>query len=115
MSVRGVPWGVTQVSNECSRHRLVRQSDFPIVSSEHDLVELFAKRAFRCDCGTLSLCRGKKGKEAQLAPCALRSKELSFAPQNDENVYNKNFDGGFCRCERGKAYNPETEEEVCSE
>jgi hypothetical protein len=42
----------------------------------------------------------------------MRSKELKFAPQNDENRYGKNFEGKFCRCERGKTYNPETEEEV---
>lgn len=80
--------------------------------ADHELVELFAKRNFRCDCGTLSLCRGKTEKENSLAPCSLREKELNFAPQNDQNVYNQNFDGHFCRCERGKSYDPEKEEET---
>jgi hypothetical protein len=78
----------------------------------HDLVELFAKRSFRCDCGTLSLGRGKQDKEASIHPCNLRGKDLVYAPQNDDNVYSKNFEGAFCRCERGKTYNAELEEEV---
>ncbi|PWN38082.1 uncharacterized protein FA14DRAFT_159821 [Meira miltonrushii] len=80
--------------------------------ADHELVELFAKRNFRCDCGTLSLCRGKSEKEKALLPCSLRIKELNFAPQNDENTYNQNFDGQFCRCERGKSYDPEKEDET---
>jgi E3 ubiquitin-protein ligase UBR7 len=80
--------------------------------ADHDLVELFAKRSFRCDCGSLSLCRGDEAKESELKPCSLRSKDLTFAPQNDDNKYGKNFKGQFCRCERGKTYNAETEEEA---
>lgn len=80
--------------------------------ADHELVELFAKRNFRCDCGTLSLCRGKSEKEKDLSPCSLRSKELNFAPQNDKNAYNQNFEGQFCRCERGKTYDPEKEDET---
>jgi E3 ubiquitin-protein ligase UBR7 len=80
--------------------------------ADHDLIELFAKRAFRCDCGTLSICRGKGELEAKLSPCALRDKSTCFAPQNDENVYSKNFDGEFCRCQRGKTYDAEKEEET---
>ncbi|UZJ57044.1 hypothetical protein CBS101457_006364 [Exobasidium rhododendri] len=78
----------------------------------HDLVELFAKRSFRCDCGTLSLCREDKEKESSIPPCSLRGKTLVYAPQNDQNVYSKNYEGVFCRCERGKEYNAETEEET---
>jgi len=77
----------------------------------HELVELFAKRSFRCDCGTLSISRGNEEKEKTIPPCSLRGKDLKYAPQND-NTYSKNFDGTFCRCERGKTYNAETEEEV---
>ncbi|MCO5556100.1 hypothetical protein L7F22_009644 [Adiantum nelumboides] len=80
--------------------------------ADHELVELFAKRNFRCDCGTLSLCRGKEEKEKTLSPCSLREKSLNFAPQNDQNAYNQNFEGHFCRCERGKSYDPEKEEET---
>ena len=29
-------------------------------------------------------------------------------------MYGKNFEGRFCRCERGKTYDAETEEEVCA-
>lgn len=75
-------------------------------------MELFAKRAFRCDCGTLSLCQADESKESGLKPCNLRGKDLNYAPQNDDNKYGKNFAGQFCRCERGETYNAETEEEV---
>lgn len=80
--------------------------------ADHELVELFAKRNFRCDCGTFSICRGKTEKEKTLLPCSLRDKNLNFAPQNDQNAYNQNFEGHFCRCERGKTYDPEKEDET---
>lgn len=81
---------------------------------DHDLVELFAKRNFRCDCGTLSIQRGGAGgqNKQKTSPCKLRPSPLSFAPENDDNVYTANFKGRFCYCKRGETYNPETEEEV---
>ena len=92
--------------------------------AEHELVELFNKRKFRCDCGTPNLFRQHEPNHAsrctrlaeQLAypegakPCSLR--KPGFDPQNDANTYNHNFDGGFCYCERGKTYDPEKEEET---
>lgn len=92
-------------------HRITQSAPFAC-ASDHDLVELFAKRSFQCDCGTLSICRGDENKEMSVLPCNLRGNDLKFAPQNDSNIYSKNFDGAFCRCERGKKYDPETEEEV---
>lgn len=110
--MQAVQWDVMLVSAvlEQSNKNLIRS----FCEIDHDLVELFAKRSFRCDCGTLSLCRGKEDKEKVLAPCNLRSKDLKYAPENDDNKYCKNFEGQFCRCERGKTYNPEKEEEVCT-
>jgi len=92
--------------------------------AEHELVELFNKRKFRCDCGTPNLYRQQEPNRAtrltriteQLAypegakPCILR--KPGFSPQNDVNAYNHNFDGGFCYCERGKTYDPEKEDET---
>lgn len=92
--------------------------------AEHELVELFNKRKFRCDCGTPNLYRQREPNRAtrctrlteQLSypegakPCTLR--KPGFDPQNDANAYNHNFDGGFCYCERGKTYDPEKEDET---
>jgi len=52
----------------------------------HSLVELYTKRAFRCDCGGPRLvgrCRLAQGKEA-----------------NTGNQYNQNFSGLYCECAR---------------
>lgn len=92
--------------------------------AEHELVELFNKRKFRCDCGTPNLYRQREPNQAgcstrlaeQLSypedakPCTLR--KPGFDPQNDTNSYNHNFDGSFCYCERGKTYDPEKEDET---
>lgn len=83
--------------------------------AEHDLVELFHRRRFRCDCGTSGMARlrtSADSDEAQVPPCQLRRPR--FAPANDENRYSKNFQGEFCYCERGARYDPETEDEVRS-
>lgn len=92
--------------------------------AEHELVELFNKRKFRCDCGTPNLYRQREPNHASrrtrlteqliypegAKPCSLR--KPGFDPQNDANAYNHNFDGGFCYCERGKTYDPEEEDET---
>ncbi|EST04965.1 Zinc finger, N-recognin [Kalmanozyma brasiliensis GHG001] len=92
--------------------------------AEHELVELFNKRKFRCDCGTPNLYRQHEPNRANqrkriteelvypegAKPCSLR--KPGFNPQNDANAYNHNFDGGFCYCERGKTYDPEKEDET---
>ena len=99
--------------------------------ANHDLVELFHRRHFRCDCGTPNLYRHrpvtprkqKTGYPEGAKPCNLRINELNkgWDIPNDENVYTKNFDGQFCVCQRGQNYDPETEKEdmfqclVCEE
>ncbi|PWN23619.1 hypothetical protein BCV69DRAFT_279551 [Microstroma glucosiphilum] len=90
--------------------------------ASHELVELFAKRGTRCDCGTLTLQRhvpaglnaDKVGESSSsaLQPCNLRAAPLNFAPENDLNVYGKNHDGHFCYCEKGYTYDPMEEEET---
>ncbi|KAL1921326.1 uncharacterized protein VTP21DRAFT_11042 [Calcarisporiella thermophila] len=61
---------------------------------DHDLVELFHKRHFRCDCGLQ--CK---------TPCTLDKKE--GAESNLENKYGHNFEGRFCWC--NTIYDPESE------
>ncbi|EPQ26951.1 uncharacterized protein PFL1_05586 [Pseudozyma flocculosa PF-1] len=92
--------------------------------SDHDLVELFNKRNFRCDCGTPNLyrtrqpnsCHRKVAIDEQLEyppaslPCTLR--KPGFDPQNEANRYNHNYDGAFCYCLRGQTYDPEKEDET---
>ncbi|KAJ3038302.1 putative E3 ubiquitin-protein ligase ubr7 [Rhizophlyctis rosea] len=67
---------------------------------DHDIVELFYKRHFRCDCGSSGLRE----------PCTLQPKSLA---QNTENVYNDNFKGIFCFCR--KLYEPESESDTMLE
>lgn len=94
----------------------------------HNLVELFAKRNFVCDCGTTRMSKTKNG------GCKLRYKEHRKGNRNEgiprvgssgllsrrssesnveidaedvpslSNIYNHNFKGLFCSCER--EYNP---------
>lgn len=52
------------------------------------MVELYTKRDFRCDCGTMKILAVK---------CRLDSLKLE---QNDMNKYNQNFSGVYCFCHR---------------
>lgn len=54
----------------------------------HELIELYTKRNFRCDCG------GKRMPEVR---CKLDSLKLDA---NDLNQYNHNFIGLYCTCKR---------------
>uniref|UniRef100_A0A0V0G494 Putative e3 ubiquitin-protein ligase ubr7 n=1 Tax=Triatoma dimidiata TaxID=72491 RepID=A0A0V0G494_TRIDM len=62
----------------------------------HELIELYTKRLFRCDCGNSQF----QGRKCNLVPekCEL----------NEKNVYNHNFKGVYCTC--GRPY-PDPEEE----
>ncbi|KAH9393038.1 putative E3 ubiquitin-protein ligase ubr7 [Tyrophagus putrescentiae] len=57
----------------------------------HDLVELYTKRNFVCDCGT-----DKFAAEANFV-CKLFDKRGLL---NESNKYNHNFDGLYCTCNR---------------
>lgn len=74
---------------------------------EHNLVELFAKRDFICDCGTTRFANSA-------TPCTLRlnsSTGRKGGVLNEEahagNTYNHNYEGKFCGC--GDEYDPEKE------
>lgn len=65
----------------------------------HQLVELYTKREFRCDCGLKYksvACRLDTSKKA-----ALEASASSSATQiNEHNKYNHNFGGTYCICNR---------------
>lgn len=74
---------------------------------EHNLVELFTKRDFECDCGTTRLSNSG-------TPCSLRHNAetgrkggVVGEKARVGNKYNQNFEGKFCGC--GDEYDPEME------
>eukprot|EP00644_Phytophthora_capsici_P011426 jgi/Phyca11/508673/fgenesh2_kg.PHYCAscaffold_37_\ len=56
---------------------------------DHELVELYTKRAFRCDCGNAKFPKSN--------PCKL---ETDKAPTNSSNTYSQNYGGLYCNCHR---------------
>ncbi|XP_050668893.1 nuclease SbcCD subunit C [Leptidea sinapis] len=54
----------------------------------HELVELYTKRNFRCDCGN---------QKFYSYPCQLTPNKKDL---NEENNYNQNFSGVYCVCHR---------------
>lgn len=54
----------------------------------HDLIELYTKRNFRCDCGTSRILAIR---------CKLDANKME---DNDKNIYNQNFSGVYCTCNR---------------
>ena len=65
--------------------------------TDHEQLELFPKRGFRCDCPTRGLAHA----------CTLHATEE--AP-NGQNAYGRNFAAEFCRC--GRKYDAEKERET---
>ncbi|WVQ78008.1 hypothetical protein IAT38_000089 [Cryptococcus sp. DSM 104549] len=76
---------------------------------DHKLVELWTKRAFRCDCPTACM-QPEPVPPATRRRCKLNAPELQPEDPNHDNVYSKNFEGKFCRC--GRDYDAETETEA---
>ncbi|XP_076882738.1 uncharacterized protein LOC143531297 [Bidens hawaiensis] len=65
----------------------------------HEIIELWTKRKFRCDCGN--------SKFGEFYCKLLASKDI----ENEENSYNHNFKGKYCTC--GCPYpDPDVEEQV---
>lgn len=65
--------------------------------TNHEQVELFPKRGFRCDCPTAAIAH----------QCTLHSK---CEEENASNTYGQNFRGRFCRC--GRPYDAKAERET---
>lgn len=66
--------------------------------ADHELLELFTKRDFICDCGNAAFAGFK---------CKL---EPDKAASNPSNVYSHNFVNRYCRCD--KPYDPNSEDDV---
>ncbi|KIY46539.1 hypothetical protein FISHEDRAFT_66441 [Fistulina hepatica ATCC 64428] len=64
---------------------------------DHEQIELFPKRKFRCDCPTSAIAHA----------CTLHT---ILEDENTENLYGQNFEGKFCRC--GREYDAKTEKET---
>lgn len=54
----------------------------------HELIELYTKRNFRCDCGNSKFGNNK---------CNLFNEKCDV---NEMNHYNQNFSGAYCTCHR---------------
>ncbi|ALC40087.1 CG15141 [Drosophila busckii] len=70
----------------------------------HELVELYTKRNFRCDCPTLRMGSEKC--------CVLNPQLEGKQPKNAGNLYNHNFQGLYCKCKRPYPDPERTTEEV---
>ncbi|KAJ7233855.1 hypothetical protein B0H12DRAFT_1028234 [Mycena haematopus] len=65
--------------------------------TDHNQIELFPKRNFRCDCPTAAIAHA----------CTLHTQN---EPVNARNQYGQNFQAKFCRC--GRPYDAKTERET---
>jgi E3 ubiquitin-protein ligase UBR7 len=81
----------------CASRRGICSSCSIACHTDHEQLELFPKRNFRCDCPTSALAQ----------PCTLH--KHPEAP-NEENEYGQNFDRKFCRC--GRPYDAKSERET---
>jgi E3 ubiquitin-protein ligase UBR7 len=64
----------------------------------HELLELWTKRNFRCDCGNSKFALDANGQVEQ--PCKLRVGKEEKDQVNSLNKYNHNFDGLYCTCNK---------------
>lgn len=85
-------WCVT-----CAEPRGICSACSVACHTDHEQVELFPKRHFRCDCPTSALSH----------QCTLHR---NIEAVNVENNYGQNFKGQFCRC--GRSYDPHVERET---
>lgn len=97
---KGVCYGC---SISCHAGETATESAHP----EHELVELWTKRSFQCDCPTecMALPEGSSKRR-----CCLNPPETQPQPLNEKNRYSHNFAGKFCRC--GRDYDPLSETEA---
>lgn len=74
---------------------------------EHNLVELFSKRDFVCDCGTTRLSNSGTPCTLRLNPATGRKGGVIGEEAREGNKYNHNHEGKFCGC--GEEYDPAKE------
>ncbi|XP_058985748.1 putative E3 ubiquitin-protein ligase UBR7 [Musca domestica] len=70
----------------------------------HELVELYTKRNFRCDCPTERMGSSNR--------CRLNPSLLQPVAINQNNLYNQNFQGLYCNCHRPYPDPERTSEEL---
>ncbi|KAJ2849339.1 hypothetical protein IWW36_002697 [Coemansia brasiliensis] len=68
----------------------------------HNVIELFTKRSFCCDCGTQRLLpRSQPDSSNNNRCCQLKKLRTALAEtENSKNKYNHNFWGFYCRCDK---------------
>lgn len=74
---------------------------------EHNLVELFTKRNFVCDCGTTRLATSGTPCSLRINAATGRKGDVTGEEAHAGNKYNHNYEGKFCGC--GEEYDPELE------
>ncbi|KAH9845872.1 Protein mlo2 [Teratosphaeria destructans] len=74
---------------------------------EHNLVELFTKRDFVCDCGTTRLSNCGTPCTLRINASTGRKGDVKGEEARSGNKYNQNYQGKFCGC--GEEYDPEKE------
>ncbi|KAL8708067.1 MAG: hypothetical protein Q9220_006999 [cf. Caloplaca sp. 1 TL-2023] len=74
--------------------------------AEHELVELFTRRNFTCDCGTTRL-PPESTCTLRIDPTTGVKGPVHSQPAPEGNTYNQNFQNRFCGC--GELYNAHTE------
>nr|OQO25957.1 hypothetical protein B0A51_06281 [Rachicladosporium sp. CCFEE 5018] len=74
---------------------------------EHNLVELFTKRDFVCDCGTTRTANSGTSCSLRVNTETGRKGGVVAEEARSGNTYNENYQGKFCGC--GEEYDPETE------
>ncbi|KAJ1738333.1 hypothetical protein LPJ78_005699 [Coemansia sp. RSA 989] len=67
----------------------------------HNVIELFTKRNFCCDCGTQRLLPRPQPGSGNSRCCQLKKLRTALAEtENTKNKYNHNFWGFYCRCDK---------------
>lgn len=74
---------------------------------EHNLVELFTKRNFVCDCGTTRLKNSGTACSLRVNSVTGSKGDVTGEEAHGGNRYNQNYEGKFCGC--GEEYDPEVE------
>nr|OQO25946.1 hypothetical protein B0A51_06084 [Rachicladosporium sp. CCFEE 5018] len=74
---------------------------------EHNLVELFTKRDFVCDCGTTRMANSGASCSLRVDTETGRKGGVVREEARSGNTYNQNYQGKFCAC--GDEYDPEKE------
>lgn len=92
---------LTCASTEAGEYVGVCYSCFISCHTTHDVIELFERRAFQCDCGV-------KLKSSCNLLNPLKKDMVQNWEDLEANQYNDNFKGVFCKCR--VQYDPESEE-----